>query len=704
MSTPEPTYFNRELSWLEFNQRVLEEAHDQSNPALERLKFLCITSSNLDEFFMVRVGGLQILASEGLRGVDATGRTAAEQLASIAERTHRMVGEQYQVFQESITPLLLAAGIRRLNPAELTERQTQYLERHFDGEIGALITPMAVDGLDQFPLLMNLRLYLAVRLKPADDGTRPRFAVIPLGPGLSRTIMLPAENGYQFVLLEDVVGCFIQRLFPGERIAECIPFRITRNADMGVNEDSVSDLLQEMESILDARKKSNCVRLEIGEKCTAMLSAFLQKALKIGERETYHIPDPVNLADFFALASIAGHDELKYVPWPPQPSLSIDSKVNIFTAIRRGDALLVHPFESFDPVLRLIQEAAEDPSVLAIKQILYRTSRNSPIVAALQKAAENGKYVTVLVELKARFDEARNIEWAERLERAGVQVIYGVKGLKTHAKITIVVRREAAGTIRYMHFGTGNYNEITAQLYSDISYLTCNDDLGREATAFFNAITGYSQPPQFGLLAMAPLGLRDRLIDLIGQEAERSKHGQKSMVMAKMNSLVDKKMIDALYAASQAGTKISLNIRGICCLRPGVAGLSENITVTSIVDRYLEHSRIFYFLHGGEEKMFISSADWMPRNLDKRIELLVPVDEPNCTLRLKAILETYFQDTAKCRRLQPDGTYTRSAPQGKRKVLRSQEELYRRICAAIAEERQTRKTVFEPHKPLQSDY
>lgn len=716
-------FINRELSWLEFNQRVLEEARDPAVPLLERLKFLAITASNLDEFFMVRVGGLQQLAAQGNTRPDPAGLTAAEQLEAIRERTRRMAADQYACFLDDIEPKLAAAGIKRVRREELTERQRRVLEEVFENELQAVLTPIAVTGEDDFPLLANQTLSVCVRLGPGGglsrtgspsrscettkrvpagegDGAegRSRFAVIAFGRSSSRFVTLPSDGGYVYLPIEDVVAAFVDRFFPGEPIVECVPFRITRNADLALREDQAADLLEGMEEILDARKQSPCVRLEIADRVTAETLSFLREALGLDDRQIDALPGPVDLSAFAQLTELKGFDDLKYEPWPPRPSPDVDPAASMFDVISRRDVILYHPYESFDPVTRWIDEAADDRDVLAIKQTLYRTSRNSSIVEALARAAEKGKHVTAIVELKARFDEARNIEWARNLEQAGVQVIYGVKGLKTHAKICIVVRREPRGIRRYVHFGTGNYNESTARLYTDASFFTCNEDLGADAVNFFNAVTGYSQPQKFRKIEAAPIGLREKLIEMIEAETERKKHGQKAKIEAKLNSLVDPDIIDALYAASQAGVKVRLNVRGICCLRPGVKGLSENITVVSIIDRFLEHGRILCFHHGGDEKVFISSADWMPRNLDRRVELLVPVEDPACRDRLIHILRTNLQDTAKSWSLQPDGSYRRIRPKKGAQPLRSQEALYREVCDAVREAEQRQRTVFIPHR------
>ena len=693
-------YINRELSWLEFNQRVLDEGRDEQVPTLERLKFLAITSSNLDEFFMVRVGGLQLLAQKGSTRRDPSGMTPEEQLQALSRRAHEMVEMQYRCFLEEIEPALAQAGVRRLGPGQLTDRQLKDLEKIFDNQTASVLTPMAVSLQQRFPLLINQTISICVRLSFVADEKQPwRMAIIPLGRTAQRFMTLPSEGGYSYVLLEDAVGMFIERFFPGEQVLECVPFRITRNADLHLREDMAADLLAEMEEVLDARKQGPCVRLEVAASASPETLSFLQQALRIRRQEDiFSVAGPLDLSGFMPLTELQGFDHLKYPPWSPQPSPAVDLSASIFETLKRRDVMLYHPYESFDPVVRLVEEAADDPDVLAIKQILYRTSRNSPIVAALRRAAERGKYVTAIVELKARFDEARNIEWARNLEQAAVQVIYGVKGLKTHAKVCIIVRREAYGIQRYIHFGTGNYNESTARLYSDVSFMTANEELGADAISFFNAVTGYTHPQKFRKIGVAPIGLREKLLEMIDTETQRKKQGQQASISAKMNSLVDPHIIDALYAASQAGVAIKLNVRGICCLRPGVANLSENITVISIVDRFLEHARIFHFHHGGDDRVFIASADWMPRNLDRRVELLVPVEDGANRRRLIGILQTYFRDTIKSRKLLPDGSYKRVKPTNKRKPFRSQQALYRLAVRAVKQAELSRRTVFEPHR------
>ena len=692
-------FFNRELSWLAFNRRVLEEAQDPSLPLLERLKFQAITGSNLDEFFMIRVGGLQQLRAQGWYGADASGLSVLEQLSEIGQAVRALVADQYACLLNDVEPRLAEQGIRRLDKSHLTPEQDAYLEALFEHEIFPIITPMAVDLEEPFPLLSGLGLNLCIRLKALRGAETPRFAVVPLPRGIARFVTVPTEAGFHYLPIEDLITAFLDRVFPGEPILESASFRITRNADLSVTEDAAGDLLAQMKEVLTERKRSSCIRLEVGGKPSDILLGFLRSALDVSEPEVYFAPGPLDLAAFFRLAGMTGFDQLKLEDWPPQSSPDLPPQESIFEVLSRRNVLLHHPYDSFDPVLRLIEEAVNDPNVLAIKQILYRTSENSPVVTALARAADRGKHVTVVVELKARFDEARNIGWATALEHSGVQIIYGLKGLKTHAKICIIVRREPDGIRRYVHLGTGNYNEKTARLYSDISYLTADEDYGADASSFFNTITGYSQPIRYRKLEAAPIGLRARLLDLIQNEIERRKQGQPARILAKLNSLADPDLIQKLYEASKAGVEIALNVRGICCLRPGVPGLSEHITVVSILDRVLEHSRLFYFHNGGEPLVFISSADWMPRNLDRRVELLVPVEDPDSRARLVSILETSLQDNVKARRLLPDGAYERLSPPSKKKAVRSQEVFYRQACEAARSMDISRGSVFEPHRP-----
>ena len=603
---PETTskYLNRELSWLEFNQRVLDEALDPSVPLLERVKFLAISATNLDEFFRVRVGGLRLMQQQGITRPDPSGHTPMQQLELIDERVRRLQQDQYACYFDELMPRLKKNGIQHVHPRNLNDTQLTFLERYFDSEVFSVLAPMAVTGHEDFPLLPNESLSVCVRLKThqtedTDDAPGVRFTIIPLGVTLARLITLPSDGGLTYLLMEDAVSMFVDRFFEGERVLECVPFRITRNADMALQEEGATDLTAQMEDLLQERRLAECVRLELPTDVSEELVQFLVGSLDVETSNVYHHPGPLDLSELFSLASRSGFDDLKAASWAPQRSTQIPPGSTMFEAIADHDVLLCHPYESFEPVVQFVEEAADDPDVLAIKQTLYRTSRDSRIVKTLIRAAEEGKHVTVIVELKARFDEARNIRWARTLEEAGAQVIYGVKRLKTHAKCCIVVRREPEGIRRYVHFGTGNYNESTARLYSDISLLTCDDELGSDAVAFFNAATGVSQPQTFRKLEAAPLGLRDAVLELIESEIERKRQGQAAAISAKLNALVDPAIIDALYDASQAGVPVRLNIRGICCLRPGVPGVSENIEVVRIVDRFLEHARIISFHQGG---------------------------------------------------------------------------------------------------------
>ncbi len=660
-------FINRELSWIEFNKRVLQQACDPTLPLLERIKFLAITSSNLDEFMMVRVGSLKRQNDQNPHLQDPSSRNVEQQLHEVTTACKEFVDAQTHLFTSILESSLIDSGIRRLSLPEILVSIPEGVEQKLN-ELEAVISPQHLDESKNFPLLLGLTLHLIVRLRReanADSETensdeqRFDFAVIPLR-NLGRIISVPVETGHAYILLEDMLKSQLHRFFPGREIVECKTFRITRNADIELREDSAADLMVGMEELLESRRLSRVIRVEHDDDCSDCILNYLKENLQVNEEDLYASRGPLDLTYLFSLHALRGFDQLRDTPWLPQINPEIDPTQSMFANIAKGDLLLVHPYESFDPVVRLIEEAAADEQVLAIKQVLYRTSKKSPIIAALKRAAQNGKYVSVIVELKARFDEERNIEWAREMERSGVQVIYGIKGLKTHAKVCIIVRRETDGIMRYMHFGTGNYNEVTANLYSDISLLTCKEDLGAEATSFFNAITGGSQLKHLQLMAASPDSLRNRLLKLIEQEKSRCEQGQKGEIIAKLNALVDPEIIEALYRASQAGVNVQLNIRGICCLRPGVPGLSDNITVVSIVDRFLEHARVLYFGHGGSPEVFISSADWMPRNLDRRIELLVPINDPNCLEKITGILRCYFQDETNTWIMDENGSYLRS--------------------------------------------
>jgi polyphosphate kinase len=719
-SDPIPSrFFNRELSWLEFNQRVLEHAESVEQPLLERAKFLAITGSNLDEFFMVRVGGLKMQYQRNPMVRDPAGLTIGEQLHSVADRCHQLQRDQYRILNELLEPMLAESGIRRLQLESVGQRAREVADQWFQNEVLAVLSPQALYHDLPFPLLQGLQLHVCVRLEEVPDPgtTKPsvaseasnqeslgwQFAVIPLGRVINRLISLPVERGYGFVLLEDLVKQHIDEFFPGRNVLDCTTFRITRNADVQLREDAAPDLMIGMEEVLESRRQSRCVRLELTSDASDETVAYLTETLGVTAQDLFRVDGPLDLTYLFQIVSLEGFRSLRSEPWPPQGSPVIEASESMFSNIARGDCLLIHPYERFDPILRFIEEAASDPDVLAIKQVLYRTSRDSPIVEALKRAAERGKYVTAIVELKARFDEARNIEWAREMEQAGVQVIYGVRGLKTHAKVCIIVRREPQGIVRYMHFGTGNYNEVTAGIYSDVSLLTCNEALGEDATKFFNSVTGASQPNAMQHLAAAPTTLRSRLLGLIEAETQRRAEGQEAEIIAKLNALVDTDIINALYEASRAGVRVRLNIRGVCCLVPGVKGLSKTIEVVSIVDRFLEHARVIYFKHGGDEQLFISSADWMPRNLDRRVELLVPVLRPELRKRLISMLHTCFKDNTNAWRLLPTGRYERLVPNGKKPAMRAQAILYNQAVAAKRRAEQSGRTTFETHQPRQAD-
>ncbi len=695
---PPDQYINRELSWLEFNRRVLEEARDPEVPLLERLKFLAITASNLDEFFMVRVGGLEMLCEQNANRPDESGRAPRRLLAELGRHVRAFTARQYETLEE-INAALAEEGIQRARMNRLTGDHLVHLSGLFDQEVFPLLTPRAVEADGEFPAVAGLSLHLAVRVRTGAHAPA-RWAVVEIPRSIPRFFTLPGEKGYTYLLAEDLVALHLERLFPGCEILECAAFRITRNADMSVVEDLAADLAERMQAVLVARRRSRVVRLELETPASAELREWLQTSLNLSDSHIQRTPGPPMLSGWMSLADTAGHEHLRYETWPPQPSPAVRPQESMFENLARGDVMLYHPYESYDPVVRFVQEAAADPDVLAIKQVLYRCGRQSPIVEALARAVAAGKLVTVIVELKARFDEARNIDWARALEDAGAQVIYGIRGLKTHAKVCLVVRREPGGLRRYVHFGTGNYNEQTARVYSDISLMSAHPDYGADASQFFNTITGVAQPAPYRRIEAAPLGLRPRLLELVASETARARQGQRARIVAKMNSCSDPGMIAALYDASRAGVRVDLLVRGICGLRPGVRGLSENIRVLSVVDRFLEHARIFTFLQGGAHRTFISSADWMQRNLDKRIELMAEVTDPACQKRLHAILETHLRDNVKARQLRGDGSYVRLHPPRKSKGFRSQQELFQSARRAARQAANPRAMQFIPHRPL----
>ncbi|UOE95699.1 RNA degradosome polyphosphate kinase [Alkalihalobacillus sp. LMS39] len=653
-------YNNRELSWLAFNERVLEEAIDERNPLLERLKFLAIFSSNLDEFFMVRVAGLKDQVKAGFnRPENKAGLTPKQQLKRISAQTQQLVRLQDNVYTETLLPMLYNEGVQFLAIDELNKTQMQFIKDRFNHYIFPVLTPMAVDAYRPFPMLLNKSLNLAVVLKENEE-SREQLAIVQVPSVLNRYIPLPGEGKKQFILLENVISYFIDRLFPGYSVQSASPFRITRNADLTIHEEGARDLLVEIEKEIKKRKWGSAIRLEMQEGLMEpKVLKLLLDVLEIHRNDVYAFKGPLDLTFLFKLYGhlAADLEHLTNETLVPQPPEDLIGEENIFQAILKKDIFLHHPYESFQPVVDFILQAAEDPNVLAIKQTLYRVSGDSPIVGALARAADNGKQVTVLLELKARFDEENNIQWAKKLEKSGVHVIYGITGLKTHSKISLVVRHENDKIQRFVHLGTGNYNDSTAKLYTDMGLLTSDEGFGIDATNFFNHLSGYSEKPKWNHLSTAPFQIRDTFIELIEQEIEYHKANGDGRIIAKMNSLTDKPIILKLYEASQAGVSIDLIIRGTCCLRSGIVGVSENIRVLSIVDRFLEHSRIFYFHHSGQDKIFLSSADWMTRNMEKRIEILFPVFSPRIKARIKQILDITLQDNMKARLQDKFGRY-----------------------------------------------
>lgn len=641
-----PEYYkNRELSWLQFNERILLEAKDKTNRLFERLKFLSITASNLDEFFMVRVASLKDMVDAKFIKPDLAGMKPKEQLVEILKETHEFMGRQYSAFNRSLLPLLDKEGLTILTAHEqMNEVQCKFVDDYFDETIYPILTPMAVDSARPFPLIRNKSLNICVLLKGKDE---ENYATVQVPAVVSRIVELPSDNGRTVILLEQIIERNIDKLFSNHKVICAYPYRITRNADLSIDEDDAADLLEEIQKQLKKRQRGEAIRLEIEDKCDKNIIKFLKRELNVGDESIYKISGPIDLTFLMKLYGMEGFEYLKDEKYIPVQSAMINDDEDIFTQISRNDILLHHPYESFDPVVDFVRQAANDENVLAIKQTLYRVSGNSPIIASLAKAADNGKQVTVLVELKARFDEENNIQWAKKLEKSGCHVIYGLMGLKTHSKITLVVRKEDEGIKRYVHLGTGNYNDATAKLYTDMGLLTCNEAIGEDATAVFNMISGYSEPKQWNKLSLAPYWLRDRFLYLIRREAMYAKEGRKAFITAKMNSLCDKEIIAALYEASSAGVEINLIVRGICCLKTGIPGISENIHVRSIVGTFLEHSRIFYFGNGGNEEVYMASADWMPRNLDKRVEILFPVEDERLKTEVINILNIQLADTLK---------------------------------------------------------
>ncbi len=676
-------YLNRELSWLDFNSRVLEEAFEKENPIMERVKFLSITESNLDEFFMVRVAGVMDKMHSKADDKDASGMTSAQLFPELTAKIQRFVKKQYSCFQRSIIPALKKCKLRFLKIKELNKIQKQTVDEYFDKFLFPVLTPLAVDTSRPFPLLANRSLNIAVRL--VNNNGEDIFAVVQVPSILDRFIEVPSENGRAFVMLEDIIINRLSDLFELYEIQACCPFRITRDSDLDIDEDA-DDLLVEIEQSLKKRQRGDPVRIEITSKCDEALKKFLTDMLKIDYEIMHEVSGPLDLTFLNKFANIKSiPDEFKFKPITPvNPPADFFGYDDMFAAIREKDRMVHHPYESFESVIKFVNQAANDKDVLAIKQTLYRVSGNSPIVAALIKAAENGKQVTVLVELKARFDEENNIGWAKKLEKAGCHVIYGLAGLKTHCKILLVVRREQDGIRRYLHMGTGNYNDITARFYTDIGMFTCNEKFGEDASSLFNVITGYSTPPVYNKIKVAPTGLRSFFEDMIKRETENAQKGLPSGITAKINSLVDPDIINLLYKASQASVKITLIVRGICCLVPDIKGISENITVHSIVGQLLEHSRIFIFENSGQPKIYMGSADWMQRNLDKRVELVFPIESPDLIERSFKIIDTLKKDVLNTRIQKSDTTYELLDRRGK-KVHNSQREFSDMAKKALSE-------------------
>ncbi len=651
--------FNRELSWIEFNRRVLEEGLDESNPPLERLKFLAIFSTNLDEFFMIRVSGLMQQVDAGVSVLSPDGLSPASQLKAIVEKLRPMIAQLTESLVSDLLPLLSSFGIRIIPYKNLTGHQKTELRAYYSSYIFPILTPLAVDPSHPFPYISNLSLNLGMMVEPEDgsDNSEIRFARLKVPPVVPRLVPVSGE-GHQFVLLEQVLAANIHTLFPHMRVTDIHPFRVTRDADLEIEQDEAGDLLKTVEQQLRRRRFGSSVRLEVDTGMPAHMVQLLADSLGLEGDDVFTIDGPLCPSDLMSLYKL-DYPNLKDEPFTSSLPAALKTDESIFEVLKKQDVVMHHPFDTFAPVVDFLRAAASDPHVLAIKQTLYRTSGDSPIVKALMDACERGKQVAVLVELKARFDEENNIVWARKMERAGVHVVYGLLGLKTHCKLALVVRQEGDGLRRYVHLGTGNYNPATARIYTDLGLLTSNPDIGADASELFNFLTGYSRQTAYRKLLVAPVGLREQFIGLIRREADHQRNGRAGRIIAKVNSLTDTRIIRELYDASRAGVQIELLVRGVCCLRPGIPEISDNITVRSIVGRFLEHSRIFWFANGGNDEIYLGSADWMNRNLDRRVETVFPVDEPRARARVKEILDTYMLDTAKSRQLEPDGNYTR---------------------------------------------
>lgn len=698
-------FTNRELSWLEFNQRILGEARDRKNPLFERMKFLSITASNLDEFFMVRIASLKDMVNAGYQKKDIAGMTAQEQLRALNEKMQAFCEKQYTTYNRALLPKLSEEGLEIISFSELSEKEMDFLEEYFHKNIYPVLTPMAIDSSRPFPLIQNKTLNIAALIKSRNKDKKEKkeydIATVQVPSVLPRVILLPQKDGpkrkCRVILLENVIEHYLDVLFLNHEIICSAPYRIMRNADLSIDEDDAEDLLKEIEKSLKMRQWGEVIKFEYEERMDKRLVKYLKKQFKVHSCDMYAFNGPLDPTFLMKCYGIEGFEDLKEAPYIPQKNKKLRADKNIFNQIRKGDVLLHHPYESFDPIVAFIKQAAEDENVLAIKQTLYRVSGHSPIIAALAQAAENGKQVTVLVELKARFDEENNINWARKLEKAGCHVIYGLVGLKTHCKIALVVRREADGIRRYVHLGTGNYNDSTAKLYTDTGMFTCRNAVGEDATAVFNMLSGYSEPANWNQLIVAPIWMKKRFLEMIARETQNAKEGKPARIIAKCNSLCDRKIILALYEASCAGVQIDLIVRGICCLVAGKPGVSENIRVRSIVGTFLEHARIFYFYNDGNEEVYMGSADWMPRNLDRRVEIVFPVEAPDLKEKAKHILDVQLRDTLKAHCLLEDGTYRKVDRRGKEAVEAQKTFCEEAIAAANeSKEKVRKKRTFDP--------
>ncbi len=718
-------FVNRELSWLKFDERVLSEARDKNLPLFDRLKFLSITASNLDEFFMVRVASLKDQVHAGYHKTDISGMTAKEQLKEISARTHELVHVQYNTLNRSLLPALEKAGMHLVAAHEdLTEQQKMFVDRYFEDNVYPVLTPMAMDSSRPFPLIRNKTLNIGALISKKNreeekdkkgkndkndknsktEESELLFATVQVPSVLPRVVQIPSkkDGDTTVILLEEIIERNIEKLFLSYDVVCAHPYRIMRNADLTIDEDEAEDLLVEIQRQLKKRQWGEVIRLEVEDKADERLLKILKMEFDIKDADIFAINGPLDLTMLMKVYGAEGFDKYKTPRYQPAPVPEFQNDKDIFQVIREGDVFLHHPYMSFDPVVNFVRQAAKDPDVLAIKQTLYRVSGNSPIIAALAQAAENGKQVSVLVELKARFDEENNIVWAKKLEKAGCHVIYGLVGLKTHSKITLVVRREETGIRRYVHLATGNYNDSTAKLYTDCGIFTCDERFGEDATAVFNMLSGYSEPKRWNKLIVAPIWMKDRFLSLIEREAENAKKGLPAQIRAKMNSLCDPKIMAGLYYASSCGVQVELLVRGICCLKVGIPGVSENIQVRSIVGEFLEHSRIFYFENGGNPEIYMGSADWMPRNLDRRVEIVFPVEDEKIKKELEHVLDLEFRDNVKAHLLQPDGTYVKPDKRGKTQI-NSQMEFCMEATekASLHKHEEKKSRVFIPAEPAE---